>query len=42
MKQSFFTLTDEWLTRKSRQWMVDRDRFLNDEDYENILTKKTV
>ena len=35
--KSFFTLTDKWLTRKSRQLMVDRDRFLNDKDYEISL-----
>ena len=32
--KSLFTLTDKWLTRKSRQLMVDRDKVLNDEDYE--------
>ena len=37
---SFFTLTDKWLTRKSRQLMVDRDRFLNDKDYENFIDLK--
>ena len=36
----FFTLTDNWLTRKSRQLMVDRDRFLNDKDYENFFDLK--
>ena len=38
--KSFFTLTDKWLTRKSRQLMVDRDRFLNDKDYENFFDLK--
>ena len=38
--KSFFTLTDKWLTRKSRQLMVDRDRFLNDKDYEHFFDLK--
>ena len=38
--KSFFTLTDKWLTRKSRQLMVDRDGFLNDKDYENFFNLK--
>ena len=38
--KSFFTLTDKWLTRKARQLMVDRDSFLNDEDYENFFDLK--
>ena len=38
--KSFFTLTDKWLTRKSRELMVDRDRFLNDKDCENFFDLK--
>ena len=38
--KNFFTLTDKWLTRKSRQLMVDRDRFLNDKDYEHFFDLK--
>ena len=38
--KSFFTLTDKWLTRKSRQLMVDRDRFLNEKDYKNFFDLK--
>ena len=40
MKKIFFTLTDKGLTRKSRQLMVDRDRFLNDKDYGNFFDLK--
>ena len=40
MTKVFFTLTDKWLTKKSRQLMVDRDRFLNDKDYENFFDLK--
>ena len=35
--KSFLKLTDKWLTRKSRQLMVDRDRFLNAKDYESFF-----
>ena len=38
--KGFFTLKDKWLTRKSRQLMVDRDRFLNDKDNENFFDLK--
>ena len=40
MTKILFTLTDKWLSRKSRQLMVDRDRFLNDKDYENFFDLK--
>ena len=38
--KSFLILTDKWLTSKSRQLMVDRDRFLNDKDCESFLVLK--
>ena len=38
--KNFFLLKDKWLTRKSSQLMVDRDRFLNHKDYENFFDLK--
>ena len=35
-----FSLTDKWLTRKSKQLMVDRDRLQNDKNYVNFFDLK--
>ena len=38
--KNIFTVTDKRLTRKLRQLMFDRDKFLNAKDYEKLFDLK--